>query len=200
MVNRMSTFRKLVENILAFSEGDKKVFDKDSGYNISKDEEYYYDLLKKRWPDIEKSITRDDFVNPETHRHFQIDFWVPSENMAIQINKHIKHGRQKFNPENPMHQKDVAWLKTMPGDFYKKILYTWTELDPLKRELAKNAGFKYVEIFNMDEFNKWYENPNLTYEEYKTAPESMQYNSEEYFDQKERGRDIYGVDSDPLAP
>lgn len=197
----MSKFRKLVENILnnSLSEGDKKIFDKESGYNISKDEEYYYDLLKKKYPDIEKSITDDRFVNPETHRHFQIDFFVPSENMIIQINKHIKHGRSVFEPDNPIHQKDVEWLKSKPGDFYKKILHTWTELDPLKRELAKRAGFKYIEIFNLDEFNKWYANPNLSYEEYKTAPESMQYDREEYFKQKAAGKDIYGNDSDPYG-
>ena len=40
-------------------EGDKKIFDKDSGYNISEDEEYYYELLKKKWPDVERSVTDD---------------------------------------------------------------------------------------------------------------------------------------------
>ena len=69
----------------------------------------------------------------------------------------------------------------------------------MKRELAKQAGFKYIEIFNMDEFIKWYNNPELSYEEYKTAPESMQYDSEEYFKQKARARDIFGNDSDPYG-
>lgn len=181
-------------------EGDKKIFDKDSGYNISEDEEYYYELLKKKWPDVERSVTDDRFVNPNTKRHFQIDFLIPSENMIVQINKHIKHGRAAYDPSNPIHQQDVKWLQNQDGDFYKKILHTWTELDPLKRELAKQAGFKYVEIFNLDEFEKWYANPELTYEEYKTAPESMQYDSDEYFKQKARGRDVYGNDSQPYAP
>lgn len=65
--------------------------------------------------------------------------------------------------------------------------------------MAKQAGFKYIEIFNLDEFNKWYANPNLSYEEYKTAPESMQYDREEYFKQKAAGKDIYGNDSDPYG-
>ena len=43
----MSGFRTIVENILR--EGDKKIFDKDSGYNVSEDENVYYDLIKKKW-------------------------------------------------------------------------------------------------------------------------------------------------------
>ena len=54
---------------------------------------------------------------------------------------------------------------------------------------------KYVDIYNMDEFNNWYNNPELTYEEYRVSPESMQYDSDEYFNQKARHRDIYGNDS-----
>ena len=36
----------LSENIL--DEGDKKKFDKESGYNVSEDEDYYYNLIKKK--------------------------------------------------------------------------------------------------------------------------------------------------------
>ena len=74
----MSKFRKLVEKILiengiTLDEGDGKVFDKDSGYNSSDDEEYYWDLIKKKWPDAKKSVTLDFFRNPENHRPWQID-------------------------------------------------------------------------------------------------------------------------------
>lgn len=195
----------LIEAILkefGFNEADeyksKKVFDKDSGYNISKDEEYYYHLLKNKWPDVQKSVTDDRFVNPETHRHFQMDFYVPSTNTIIQINKHWKHGRRPYNPKDPDCLDDVRWLQSQKGEFYDKVLHTWTELDPLKRKVAENNGFRYVEIFNMDEFVDWYLNPQLTYDEYK-HPVKLQYDSDEYFRQKDNGRDIYGVDSDPYA-
>ncbi len=185
----------LKENGYDLEEGDKKIFDKDSGYNVSEDENYYYDMIKKKWPDAEKSKTFDDFRNPDNHRPWQVDIFVPSENMMIQIQKHVKHGRRPYNPEDPVCQSDVEWLKSQKGDFYKKILYTWTELDPLKRKIAKDLGYKYVELFNLDEFLKWYENPDLTYDEYKFPPKSLQYDRDEYFKQKARHRDIYGNDS-----
>ena len=195
----MTKFRQLIESILAEYDS-KKIFTKgDKHYNSSKDELYMYDLLKKKWPDTIMSYTRDDFINPNTNRHFQLDFYIPSLNMGIQLNKHWKHGRRKYDPNDKNCLADVRWLKSKDSDFYDKVLYTWTVLDPLKRDVAKNIGMNYVEIFNLEEFNKWYNNPDLTYEEYKTAPDSLKYNSEEYFDAKDRHLDIYGNDSDPYA-
>ena len=194
----MSKFKNIIESL--FKEGDKKIFDKKTGYNSSKDELYIYDLLKKKWPDVKMSYTDDRFVNPETNRHFQFDYFVPSEDMGMNYNKHIKHGRRKYNPDDPNCQKDVKWLENKDGEFYAKILHTWKDLDPLKREVAKENGIKYIEWWNLDEFNTWYNNPSLTYEEYKQAPDSLQYDSDEYFKQKAAGKDIYGNDSDPYAP
>ena len=188
------------ESIL--KEGDKKVFDKDSGYNSSEDELFYFDLLKKKWPDVIMSYTDDRFVNPDTHRHFQADYYIPSKDWFINLDKTITHGRRPYNPNDPNCQADVKWLKSKaePGNYYERMLKQWTITDPIKRQIAKDNNFRLIEIFNMDEFNKWYENPELTYEEYKFPPESMQYDSNEYFKQKDRGRDIYGNDSDPYAP
>lgn len=194
----MLRFRKLVENILR--EGDKKIFNKNGPhYNSSKDEEALYDLLKKKWPNMIQNYTDDRFVSPVTHRHFQLDFYDPDSDTGFNYNKHIRHGRRKYNPDDPECQKDVDWLKKQKGEFYEKILHTWTTVDPIKREVAKNAGLKYIEWFNLDEFLKWYKNPELTYEEYKFSPDSMQYNSDEYFKQKARHRDVYGNDSDYLG-
>lgn len=173
-------------------EGEQKVFDKDSGYNVSEDENYYYDMIKKKWPNAEKSVTLDWFRNPENNRPWQIDILLPSEKTIIMSNGHIKHGRRPYNPEDLNCQKDVEWLKKQNGEFYDKILYTWTELDPMKRQIAKENGYKYLEFFDINEFNRWYENPDLTYEEYKDAPESLQYDREEYFDKKAQGVDLYG--------
>ena len=181
----------------AFNLDEEKIYDKDSGYNVSDDEEYYWDLIKKKWPNAEKSVTLDFFRNPENHRPWQIDAYIPSEKMMIQFNGHIKHGRRPYNPEDPNCQADVEWLKSMPGDFYDKILYTWTELEPLKRKIAAENGYRYIEIFNPDEFNKWYANPELNYEEYKYPLPTMQYDRDEYFKQKERGTDIFGNSSNP---
>ena len=43
----------------------------------------------------------------------------------------------------------------------------------------------------MREFDKWFENPELTYEEY-ADPDPLLYDSEEYFRQKANGENPYG--------
>ena len=71
----MSKFKELFENLndikqwlspdpKRIQEGDKKVFDKDSGYNSSKDEQYIFEKLKEKYPNIVISYTDDRFVNP----------------------------------------------------------------------------------------------------------------------------------------
>lgn len=196
----MSEFRKIVERIL--DEGDKKIFNKNGPhYNSSKDEEGIFELLKKKYPNAVQNYTDDRFVSPITHRHFQLDFYDPDSDTGFNYNKHIRHGRRKFDKNDPNCLKDIKWLesKAKPDSLYEKILHTWRDVDPIKREVAKQSGLKYIEWFNIDEFLKWYNNPELTYEEYKTAPESMQYDSDEYFKQKERHRDVYGNDTDYLG-
>lgn len=192
--------KQLVESC-AITEGDKKVFDKDSGYNSSIDEQYIFEKLKEKWPDVIMSYTDDRFVNPETHRHFQSDYYIPSQDWFLNYNKIFTHGRRRFNPNDPNCQDDVKWLesKSKPGNYYERALKQWTITDPIKREIAKNNGLRLIEWFNLDEFNNWYNDPSLEYEEYKYAPNSIQYDSEEYFKQKARGRDIYGNDSDPYG-
>ena len=121
----MTYFRNLVENILNahLEEGDKKVFDKNSGYNSSYDEEFIEEKLKEKYPNLIMSYTDDRFVNPETNRHFQLDFYDPDSDTGFNYNKHIKHGRRKFNENDPACIDDVKWLESLakPGNFMKKF-------------------------------------------------------------------------------
>ena len=195
----MSEFRKIVERIL--DEGDKKIFNKHGPhYNSSKDEEAVYDLLKKKWPKMIVNYKNEDFRSPATHRTWQIDFASPEDNLYINYNRHIKHGRRIYNPEDPNCQKDVAWLKKQDGEFYKKILHTWTVVDPLKRIVAKQLGWRYIELFDRDEVEKFLADPTLSYDEYRSPIETMQYDSDRYFKGKDRNRDEFGNDFFPNDP
>ena len=121
-------------------------------------------------------------------------------NLYINYNRHIKHGRRIYDPEDPNCQKDVAWLKKQDGEFYKKILHTWTVVDPLKRIVAKQLGWNYVELFDRDEVEKFLADPTLSYDEYRSPIETMQYDSDRYFKGKDRNRDEFGNDFFPNDP
>ena len=190
----MGRLTEIIER--AIQEGDKKVYNKNSKYNSSKDELYIFKKLKDKWSDVVMSYTDDRFVNPETHRHFQLDFYIPSLDLGINYNKAWTHGRRPYNPDDPSCQEDVKWLESEKGDYYKRALKQWTVTDPIKRQVAKDNRLKFIEFFNRDEFETWYNDPSLTYEEYK-QPTSFQYNSDEYWEQKAKGRDTNGNDYRP---
>lgn len=174
-------------------EGEQKVFDKDSGYNISLDELYILDKLKEKYPNIQSSYTDDRFVNPDTHRHFQVDFYDPDSDTFFNYNKHWTHFSEPYNPNDPEHQKDANWLNNHDNEFYKKAFRKWTINDPLKRELAKNNNITYIEWFNLDEFDRWFADPELTYSEYKN-PSPRRYDSDDYFAQRDENRNPRGND------
>lgn len=190
-------FKNIFEDIL--KEGEKKVFDKKTGYNSSKDELYIFDKLKKIWPDVIMSYTDDRFINPNTNRHFQLDFYIPSKDIGMNYNKTWTHFSEPYDENNPEHQKDVNWLRNKDGDYYKRTLKQWTITDPIKRQVAKEAGLKLIEWFNLREFNNWYKDPTQSYDEYKD-PNPRRYDSDNYFKQKALGYDPRGNDSDPYAP
>lgn len=196
----MSIFREEIEKIL--QEKEKKVFDKKSGYNSSKDEEYIFKKLKEKYPDVIKSYTDDRYVNPETHRHFQIDFYIPSLDWFCAYNKTWTHFSEPFDANNKEHLNDLDWLKSKAkkGNYYERTIKQWTITDPIKRQVAKDNGFRLIEWFNLREFENWFNNPELNYSEYKD-PNPRRYDSANYFYQKDvLHQDPRGNDSDYLAP
>lgn len=166
------------------------VTDKETGISISDGENYIYDKLKEKYgaKDIERQYT-DEEKYP-----YSADFYIPSENMIIEYSKHWTHGRKKYNPDDPQHQKEVEELKKAHNAFSDRAIDTWTRVDPEKEQTAKDAGYKYLVFYNMREFDKWFEDPSLTYEEY-ADPDPMIYDSDEYFKQKARGENPMGIDA-----
>ena len=65
-------------------------------------------------------------------------------------------------------------------------------------EVARENGLNLVVLYNLREFDRWFENPDMQYRQYKD-PDSLQYDSEDYFAKKAQGYDTNGVDSDPYA-
>jgi hypothetical protein len=164
--------------------GTTVVSDPDTGISVSDEENYVYDKLKEKYgaKDIDKQ-----FKDKETFP-WNADFYIKSENMIIEYRSHWTHGRKKYNAEDPKHQEEVDWLKSKNNEFYDRTIDTWTRLDPEKEETAIKNGYKYVVFYNIDEFEKWFENPSLTYEEYK-EPIALKYSdikTDSYYHNKEQ--------------
>jgi hypothetical protein len=178
-----SHFCFLVECILEDFELEEKKKSKvktgDDGKSTSEQEDMMYERLKELFPG--QKIYRN-WKEAELYP-WKADFYIPDEKLILEYEKHITHGRRRFEG-TPEDLEDLKWLESFDNDFYRRIIDTWTVKDPEKLKTAEENGFRHETFYNMEEFDKWAENTNLTYDEYK-APHPLQYDSDEYWRRKE---------------
>ena len=131
---------------------------KNKTYNSSKPEDVIYENLINRYGEVIRQYKSD--VYP-----YACDFYIPKLDLYIEYNGYWKHGFEPYDENNKEHKNMLShWLqKSNEINFKgnKKISYndaieTWTIKDPLKRQSAKDNNLNYLEFFNMDEFNKWF--------------------------------------------
>lgn len=83
---------------------------------------------------------------------FSCDFYFPDSNYYIEVQGNWTHGRHPFDNTNT---DDIEILnkwksKSEKSKFYKNAIYVWTEHDVKKRNIAKENGLNYLEIFSCD--------------------------------------------------
>lgn len=186
----------LFENGFLYDEKKSKVVsDPETGVSTSKDEDYIYDKLVDKYGEVKRQY-KDEERYP-----WVVDFYIPSEDMFVEYLKHWSHGRRVYDPNDPECQKDVEWLKDKAKDneFYQRTLTQWTEKDPEKMQTARDNGLNLVVLYNLREFDKWFENPDMQYRQYRDA-DPLQYDSKIYFDKKAQGYDTNGLDAFPYDP
>lgn len=137
-------------------------FRRNGTYTTSQDEETIYSLLCKKFgkQNVERQYKTELYP-------FKSDFYIIPLALYIEYQGYWKHGNEPFNSKNKEHQNIIQfWQRKseeISWDNQKKIGYvsaiqTWTVRDPLKRETAKCNNLNWLEFFNMQEFNVWYEN------------------------------------------
>ena len=106
-------------------------------------EKNYYQELLKCYPaeDIEKQYM-------DSRYPFRCDFYIKSEDQFIEVHGNWTHGGRPYDPNDPDCQKQLAlWQeKAKTSSYYKNAIYTWTDLDVRKVQIAKehNLNFKAV--------------------------------------------------------
>lgn len=90
---------------------------------------------------------------------FNCDFYIPSEDLFIELNITWTHGDQPYNSEDPICQALLQKWKdgASRSKYYKNAIYTWTDLDVRKQAAAKEAGLNYLVFYSMKDFEVWYE-------------------------------------------
>lgn len=119
-------------------------------FNTSKPEKDILVLLKEKFPDVICQYRSELYP-------FDCDFYIPSLNLYVEFQGHWTHGSKPFEgTEEDLAELDKWKQKALTSKFYRNAIYVWTELDVKKRQLARKNELNWIEFFNMDQFNEWY--------------------------------------------
>lgn len=113
-------------------------------FNTSNPEELLYKKLIQRYGEDNVKRQYKDVIRYPWH----CDFYIPSEDLFIEVNNFPTHGVEPFNPNNEEHVKLLEKFKNNPTNWIeKKMVYAWADLDVRKRECARKNKLNYIMIY-----------------------------------------------------
>lgn len=127
-------------------------------YGKSKHEDMCYALLVNKYPD-----TIRQYYNKEQYP-FNCDFYIPSIDTYIEYNGSQYHYKRPYlGTEEDLNEVEILKEKAKNSkrhlegkkSQYDVILYTWTDLDVRKRNIAKENNLNYFEFWNIKELENW---------------------------------------------
>ena len=121
---------------------------KNHSFNISTPEERYYSYLCNIYGESDIIRQYSDERYP-----FACDFYIKSKDMFIELNLTWTHGGKLFDKDN---QADINKLalweeKAKTSRYYKQAVYTWTNLDVRKMNIALENKLNYKVYYSEEE-------------------------------------------------
>lgn len=130
---------------------------RNNSFSISKKEELLHELLVKDYPDIIREYKSELYP-------YSCDFYIPSLNLYIEYQGVWTHGSHPYNEKWDSKQFESMKEKSLSSEFYRNAIHIWTEVDPQKRNTAKQNKLNYLEIYP---FCPLKDIPNFIKEQYK---------------------------------
>ena len=134
---------------------------KNMNFSKSKEEDKLYELLLAKFKNVKRQY-KDKNLYP-----FYCDFYLPNENIWIEYNgSQFHHYKPYENNENDIIELNNLKNKSIERknktnkntSIYDSIIYTWTNLDVRKRNIAKENNLNYLEFYNIKEAINWINN------------------------------------------
>ena len=115
-----------------------------NSYNSKAEKDEYKLLLQKFNP--EDIISQ--YYNEEKYP-FKCDFYIKSIDTYIEVNGNWTHGSHPFDRNNEEDIKKLKeWIeKSKRSKYYKNAIYTWTDLDVRKLNIAMQNKLNYTVIY-----------------------------------------------------
>lgn len=132
-----------------------KTMAKNNTFNSSRSEEAFYEELcqKFKLSDVIRQYT-------EVRYPFACDFYIKSQDLFIELNLTWTHGGHLFNSnELADRNKLQIWQeKAKVSEYYKNAIYTWTDLDIRKHQVAAQNKLNFIVFYNLQEAIDWLNN------------------------------------------
>jgi len=143
-----SSFVNSIRNNKEIQEKISNTKKKNNSFNISKEENQSYELLKSKYPDVQKQYKSELYP-------FNCDFYIPSLDLYIECNYHWTHGFHPYDPNNIEDKNKLKLWKSKSTKFYDNAIKTWTIRDINKRNIVKENKLNWIEFFDIKELKKW---------------------------------------------
>lgn len=79
---------------------------------------------------------------------FSCDYYIPSEDLFIELNAHWTHGPKPFDPSDEECLELLDKWRSKHTKFYDQAIYVWTDLDVRKYQAALENNLNYERIYN----------------------------------------------------
>lgn len=122
-----------------------------NSFNSSKSEQIVLELLRQKF-------NRVQFQYRSNIYPFNCDFYIEDLELFIELHFNWTHGYGAYDKNNRQCQEQLfQWQeKAKTSDYYKRAIYTWTDLDVRKLQTLKDNKLNYKIFYNWSEFEEWY--------------------------------------------
>lgn len=115
---------------------------KNGTFNTSKVEENIYNSLINKYFNVKRNY------NEDPRYPFQCDFYIPDQDLFIEINHHPTHYKEPFNENNPEHLEYLEKCKENPKNWIEKDLpRVWAGYDKRKIDTAIKNNLNYIVVY-----------------------------------------------------
>ena len=117
---------------------------KNHTFNTSKIEEDFYLYLISVFG--KNNVCRN--YRDEKRYPFNCDFYIPSEDLFIELNAHWTHGGKPYDQDDKECQEQLLKWQSSSKEYNKNAIHTWTVRDVNKFKIAKLNNLNYLTIYS----------------------------------------------------
>lgn len=139
---------KAIKNSHSKEANEKRVKTLNANDGVSSSEQQFMDLANLHNLDIDPQHYDDKYP-------YLCDFYIPEKDLYIELNVFWTHN-DHFYTGSKEDLDTVNYWKSKNNSFYNNAIYTWTDLDVRKCQIAKDNNLNYVVLWSNIDIDIWF--------------------------------------------